>query len=96
MRRISIDELSSSREDLFQLRELLGKGGVVALPTETFYGLAADPWNEAAVRRIADMKGRDTVKALPVLFATRAQLERLGVTAPPGGSSPTSRSGPRR
>jgi L-threonylcarbamoyladenylate synthase len=82
MRRIPIDELNGSREEISRLRELLGKGGVVALPTETFYGLAADPWSEEAVRRICEIKGRDAVKALPVLFANRAQLPRLGVDAP--------------
>lgn len=84
MRRVGIDELNSSREQTFRLRELLGNGGVVALPTETFYGLAADPWSEAGVRRICEMKGRDAVKALPVLFATRAHLDRLGIEAAPG------------
>jgi L-threonylcarbamoyladenylate synthase len=83
MRRISIDDLNSSREEMYGLRELLGNGGVVALPTETFYGLAADPWSESGVRRICEMKGRDDVKALPVLFATRAHLERLAIEAPP-------------
>jgi L-threonylcarbamoyladenylate synthase len=83
MRRISIDDLNASREEMFGLRELLGNGGVIALPTETFYGLAADPWSEAGVRRICAMKGREDVKALPVLFATRAHLERLGIEAPP-------------
>ncbi len=82
MRRIPIDELIASREETFRLRELLGNGGVAALPTETFYGLAADPWSEAGVRRICAMKGRDAVKALPVLFATREHLERLGIEAP--------------
>jgi L-threonylcarbamoyladenylate synthase len=82
MRRITIDEVNASREETFRLRELLGNGGVAALPTETFYGLAADPWSEAGVRRICAMKGRDAVKALPVLFATRAHLDRLGVEAP--------------
>jgi len=84
MRRISIDELNASREETFRLRELLGHGGVAALPTETFYGLAADPRSEAGVRRICAMKGRDDVKALPVLFGTRAHLERLGIDAPAG------------
>jgi L-threonylcarbamoyladenylate synthase len=82
MRRIAIDTLNASREEVSALRELLAKGGVVAIPTETFYGLAADPWSEEAVRRIAEIKGRDSVKALPVLFASRAQLERIGVDAP--------------
>lgn len=84
MHRVAIDQLNASHEETFRLRELLGNGGVVALPTETFYGLAADPWSEAGVRRICEMKGREAVKALPVLFATRAHLERLGVEAPPG------------
>jgi L-threonylcarbamoyladenylate synthase len=84
MRRIGIDELTASREEISRLRELLGKGGVVALPTETFYGLAADPWSEAAVRRIGEIKGRDAVKALPVLFASRAHFSRLGIEAPAG------------
>ncbi|HYB54406.1 MAG TPA: L-threonylcarbamoyladenylate synthase [Thermoanaerobaculia bacterium] len=83
MRRVSIDELNASREETFRLRELLGNGGVVALPTETFYGLAADPWSEAGVSRICRMKGREAVKALPVLFATRAHLDRLGIVASP-------------
>ncbi len=82
MRRVPIDELIASREEMFRLRELLGNGGVVALPTETFYGFAANPWSEAGVRRICAMKGRDDVKALPVLFATRAHLDRLGIVAP--------------
>ncbi len=84
MRRISIDDLNASPEERFRLRELLGNGGVIALPTETFYGLAADPWNDAGVRRICRMKGRDDVKALPVLFAARPQLARLGIEAEAG------------
>jgi len=37
---------------------ILRKGGVVAMPTETVYGLAADASNPAAVRRIFEIKGR--------------------------------------
>jgi len=81
MRRVSIDAVNASPEERFRLRELLGNGGVIALPTETFYGLAADPWSETGVRRICQMKGRDDVKALPVLFAIRPHLTRLGIAA---------------
>ena len=38
--------------------ELLRRGELVAMPTETVYGLAADAKNEAAVRRIFAVKGR--------------------------------------
>jgi L-threonylcarbamoyladenylate synthase len=80
MRRIAIENLSA-REELFGLRELLGNGGIAAMPTETFYALAADPLSEAGVRRVMEAKGREAVKALPVLFAGAPQLDRLGVTA---------------
>lgn len=40
--------------------ELLRAGELVALPTETVYGLAANAWNADAVRRIFEVKGRPT------------------------------------
>lgn len=82
MRRIPIDALISSPEEVFRLRELLANGGIAAVPTETYYGLAADPTNPAGIRRILEAKLRDEGKPLLVLFANRAQLERLGVEAP--------------
>ena len=38
--------------------EILSEGGLVAMPTETVYGLAADAANPAAVARIYEAKGR--------------------------------------
>jgi L-threonylcarbamoyladenylate synthase len=81
VRRLNIDDLIASPERVFELRELLGHGGLLAIPTETYYALAADPDNDAGVRRIFAAKGRDDGKPLPVLFGTRAQLERMGVNA---------------
>jgi L-threonylcarbamoyladenylate synthase len=55
-------------------------GAVVAVPTDTVYGLAADPRQEAARRALFDLKGRPEHLALPVLVADlRAALE---LTAP--------------
>ena len=82
MRRIPIAELNASAEELTNLRAMLAGGGVAALPTETFYGLAANPKSEGGVRRILEAKGRDDGKPLPVLFGTREQLAHLGVVAP--------------
>lgn len=81
MRRISIDLLNASPEEVFRLRELLGNGGLLAVPTETFYALSADPFSVAGVRRVFQAKGRDDGKPLPVLFGSRGQLARLGVDA---------------
>lgn len=79
MRRISIDALNASPEEIFGLRELLSHGGIAAIPTDTFYALAADPFSAAGVKRVFEAKARDDGKALPVLFGARAHFDRLGV-----------------
>lgn len=52
---------------------LLRTGGVVAYPTDTFYGLAADPRNPAAVARLFAIKGRAPGQAIPLIAADEAQ-----------------------
>ena len=52
-------------------------GQVVALPTDTFYGLAVDPVNLAAVDRIYDIKTRARHKPLSLLIADVAQAYGL-------------------
>jgi L-threonylcarbamoyladenylate synthase len=46
---------------------LLVKGCVIGIPTDTFYGLAADPFNLAAVDELYRVKGRPETRALPIL-----------------------------
>lgn len=62
---------------------VLKQGGVVALPTDTLYGLAADVFNEAALQRVFDLKGRPAELALPVLVADAAQVEKVARDFPP-------------
>src|SRR5713226_1834141 len=45
----------------------LARGCVVGIPTDTLYGLAADPFNLAAVDEIYKVKGRPETRALPIL-----------------------------
>jgi L-threonylcarbamoyladenylate synthase len=61
---------------------VLRRGGLVAIPTETVYGLAADASNEAAVRRIFAAKGRPVDHPLIVHVASSAQLPRWASTVP--------------
>ena len=49
--------------------ELLSQGQVVAIPTETVYGLAANALDEAAVKRIFEAKGRPSDNPLIVHIA---------------------------
>jgi L-threonylcarbamoyladenylate synthase len=83
VRRIELRDLLASPEEISRFREVLARGGVAALPTETFYALAADPTSERGVSRIFEFKGRDDGKPLLVLFSSRRQLEALGVSAHP-------------
>lgn len=55
----------------------LKAGNVVALPTDTFYGLAVDPVNLAAVDRIYDIKQRARHKPLSLLIADVAEAYTL-------------------
>jgi L-threonylcarbamoyladenylate synthase len=55
----------------------LNRGYVVALPTDTFYGLAVDPVNLRAVDRIYELKTRARHKPLSLLIAEVAQANEL-------------------
>ena len=55
-------------------------GGVVAIPTETFYGLAADATRASAVARIFEIKGRPATMALPLVAASLEQV--MGMLGP--------------
>jgi len=57
--------------------EIVARGGVVLLPTESFYGLGADPLRADAVARVCAMKARPEGLGLPVLCASWEQLEAL-------------------
>ena len=62
--------------------EVLGNGGLVAIPTETVYGLAADAANEAAVRRIFAAKGRPADHPLIVHVAAAEHLAAWATDVP--------------
>lgn len=51
--------------------QIILQGGVVSFPTETFYGLAADPLNEGALQKIFQIKGREESKPLLLLIGDR-------------------------
>ncbi len=53
--------------------DFIQRGQVVGVPTDTFYGLAADPFNLAAVEQIYRIKGRPEARALPILVNSLEQ-----------------------
>jgi len=53
------------------------RGRVIAIPTDTFYGLSTDPFNLAAIERVFQVKGRAENKALPILVNSVEQAVTL-------------------
>lgn len=66
-----------------QVAAVLAAGGLIVFPTDTLYGLAADPWRADAVARVFAAKGRSAAFALPLIAADRAQAERATTGFPP-------------
>lgn len=62
--------------------ELLRAGRIVALPTDTVYGIAADMALPDGIERLFAAKRRPPEKAVAVLLADAAQAEALGVMGP--------------
>ena len=60
--------------------KILKKGGVIAFPTDTVYGLGADAFNSTAVEKIYEIKNRPKHRKLPLLIA---DIERLTTLANP-------------
>lgn len=57
--------------------EIISQGGVIAFRTDTFYGLGADPSNEAAIKRIRELKGREDDKPILLLISDEQQISRF-------------------
>jgi len=83
MRRLPFLVDSDAVAAVLGVEEVIAGGGVVLLPTETFYGLAANPLDVGAVARVFAAKGRPAGMSLPVLCSDWRQLESL-VVVPEG------------
>ncbi len=62
--------------DVEQAAEILKSGGLVAFPTESFYGLAADADNEAAIQKLFFVKGREPGNPVLLLVPAVEQVMR--------------------
>jgi len=68
--------------DLQQSLLVLSQVGVVAFPTETYYGLAVDPFNHQALDRLFQLKQRPLAKPILVLIDNQGHLPRLVAEIP--------------
>lgn len=69
--------ISYTVEALSRITNVITRGGVIAFRTDTFYGLGADPFNQSALQKIKQLKGREDRKPILVLISDREQIARL-------------------
>ena len=76
--------LTADEPGIIQSADRIRRGGVVVYPTETVYGLGADPFNPVAFERIFSLKGREAEKGLILLIRGRRDLDALVANVPRG------------
>lgn len=80
---IRVDPLHPQSELLANAADLIHRGGVIAFPTETYYGLGVDALNRQAIERIYTIKGRDRTKPILILIEARARINAFVKPFPP-------------
>ena len=68
---------SPEEEAIRQAGKELNSGNIVALPTDTIYGLCTNALDKEAVEKLYETKGREDEKGAPVLIGCRSQLKGL-------------------
>ncbi len=74
--------ITPNTEGIRKAAAFLAKGEVVALPTDTVYGLSCDATNKQALEKIYALKRRPLVKALPILVRNLVQAEEIALLSP--------------
>lgn len=80
---VETDLDSPAGEKLEEAARAIAEGKVVALPSDTLYVLAADPFNLNAVREVFQAKGRDSGRSLPLLVDSVTMVEEYAVEVTP-------------
>ncbi len=71
-----------SAEDIRQAVHCVKKGGIISFPTETYYGLGVDPFNEEAIEKLFTIKGRKHDKPISLIVSSVEMLSQLTETIP--------------
>lgn len=72
---------SSQKQTILRAVELLERGEVIALPTETVYGLGADAFNEQAIAKVFEVKERPSFDPLIVHVESYEALDEVAIVA---------------
>ncbi|MEW6075931.1 MAG: L-threonylcarbamoyladenylate synthase [Candidatus Omnitrophota bacterium] len=74
--------LNPQYEYLKEAADVISRGGLVLLPTDTVYGIAADSKNQKAIERLYEIKKRPPEKRFSQLIDTKEKVEDIAVDIP--------------
>lgn len=80
---IKVNPFDPEARPIQEAAHILKSGGVIGYPTETVYGLGTDAYNEEALERLYNIKGRDQNKPLSILIGNQEMLEEVTSRIPP-------------
>lgn len=80
---LKIDSDESLRKGLDEAVGIILKGGIVAFPTESFYGLGADATNPHAIKRLFTIKKREVNLSILILISSLSELPKYVAFVPP-------------
>ena len=80
---IQIDSASVDRETILSIAAVLRAGGIMAYPTETFYGLGGNCFSDETVAKIYALKVRDAGKPLSLIASDLDMVSRISSDLPP-------------
>ena len=70
------------KEKLKKAIKCLKSGGIIAIPTDTVYGLGADPFNPSAVQKLYTVKGRPDGNPIPLVLSSVRDIHRFSRNLP--------------
>ena len=79
---ISIDLQAPDAGTIQDAARVIRAGGIVLYPSDTIYGLGCDPFNESALSRVFEIKGRSSGQGMLVLVASLEWVDELAVARP--------------
>lgn len=79
---LKINPRNPEKEKIKIAAEILRRGGLIAFPTDTVYGLGADATNSGAIKKIYKVKKRPLKNPLPILIAKKSDLKKYALRVP--------------
>lgn len=77
-----IDPASPNLSLVEKAADIMKQGGVIAYPTETFYGLGCDITSEGSIERLFSSKGRSFAKPIPLIIGSHGDLAKYVRSVP--------------